>query len=861
MSWRAVFHALIGSYLRHEKGRTLLTVLGVALGVAVLVAIDLANESAVSSFRSTVRNVAGSAQLTVRGNGVGLPGGILRELVRRPEVEGASPLISGYATYSAPDGGTTETLLLLGVDFLRTTEPEGAPVRDLRFSMEPGRDLASLLTATDAGIFTNRFLERHGATLGDHVPLLIGGLRREMVAAGTIDGGAFAGTYDGNLLLVDVGIADILLRREGRLDRVDLTLREGTDIERFREELQRTLPGSVLVERPEARNRMVEEMIAAFRFNLRALGYLSVLVGAFLIYNTMGVAVVRRRTAIGTIRAMGVGRGTVRSVFLAEGALLGLAGSLLGIAAGIGAAWALLGTVSNAISINFFRTHAAGVVMSPAILLAALALGVGGALLAALEPANEAATTPPANTMRRGTLEEGARGMARSLLAGVALLACAGAAAAVPAGGRLPVSGYAAAVLLLAGLVCVAKPLLGLLCAILRRPFAMLFRGEGLLAVAGTQATLGRAGVAICGLLVSLAMTIAVSAMVSSFRETVTVWMSQVLVADLYITPASADGSGRPDPFPGALADRIRPLDGIDEIDPFRLRSFILNGKPASLGAGELNVIRFTNKAQDGRPVRELMREAAARGELVVSEAFSRKHGVAAGDSIPIPTPSGDVQVRIAGIYFDYSSEQGYAMMDRSLYRRYYDDAMLDSIAVYLEPGADRAAVRDAIQRAATGIPGMPPLVIQANDDLRQFALGKFDETFAVTYVLQVIALLVSVLGVTTTLLAQILDRRQEIATLRYLGASRDRVARVVLLESVLIGLTGLILGVLGGVALSWILTRVIMLQSFGWTIAFNVPWTQVAVIGAVVFGGTLLSALLPAREAAVGPRGQGLTR
>lgn len=850
MRSRAVFGALVAAYARREVGRTLLTILGVALGVAVLVAIDLASGTAVRSFQSTIRDVAGSAQLTVRANGAGLDPRLVGELTRLPGIAGVSPLISGEAIY-ANRGGGREALLLLGVDLLQTEEPPGAEVRDFTFTPAPGLQFVDLLASQDGVIFTQAFLRRQQLQPGDRIELTIAGQRREVMVAGAIDSGDIASIRDGNMVLADVGVADVLLRRGGKLDRIDITLLEGVRPEAVASAITEIIPATAIVERPERRSRQVDNMIAAFRFNLRALGYISILVGAFLIYNSMSIAVVRRRRAIGTLRAMGIAQASIRNAFLAEGAILGLLGSLLGIVGGTLIAQILLGAMTEAISINFFQTTARTIAPSVPVYTGALLLGIATAIAASLGPAREAASTAPANTMREGTLESGRRGIAIPF---ALFLICASAsigALYIPIIGTIPIGGYLAAVLLLAAFVFLSRPMLWLLSLVLRKSYARAFGAEGLIAVSATQAALGRASVAICGLLVSLAMAISVTIMIGSFRTTVILWMEQVLVADLYISPEVADAAARPEPFPGDIAQRIAQVPGVEAVDPFRLQSIQYNDRFALLGAGALDVVRFTNNSLEGRPMQEVMREAHEQRKAVVSEAFSVKHGLRRGDVVQLPTPGGIVPVPIAGVYRDYSSEQGYVIIDRTHYIELFDDTRIDSIAVYMAPSADRDETRRRIRDLASQDPSLPALSFQANDDLKGFALEAFDRTFAVTYILQLIAVVVAVLGVTTTLLAQIIDRRTEIQTLRFLGATRRRVARIVVLESSLIGLGGLALGVAGGLLLSVILTRVIMKGSFGWTIEFYVPWIAVAQVGLVVLVATMVGALLPARQAA----------
>ncbi len=850
MKARAVFHALITSYISHERGRTLLTLLGLALGVAVLVAIDLANESAVSSFKQTVRDVAGSAELSIRGRGAGLPGDVVSKAIETKGVAGAAPLISGRATFYSAEGKTTETLLLLGVDLLLSAEPPETPVRPVPFQLEEGREATSFLINPDVLLFTEPFLKKNNLKLGERITLDILGVDRKIIVGGRVEGGPLIDAEGGNVAVTDVGMADVLLRRGGLLDQVDLLLEEGAEADTVAGRLRDSLPESALVERPETRNQRVDDMLSAFRFNLRALGHISIVVGAFLIYNTMNIAVIRRRKVIGTVRALGVSRGMVRLVFLLEGALFGLAASLIGILAGIAMAAALLDIVATAISINFVETRAERLALEPGIIMLALGMGIGGSLIAAAGPAHEAAATPPANTMTQGAAEGRPKPLLRPTVFGCIFAALGVYTLTREPEPGLPILGYTASLFLIAAFVFWSRPLLTGLCAIFRRPYSRLFKAEGLLAVSSLQASSGRSSVAICGLMISLGMTIAVSVMVSSFRGTVTTWMNQVLLADLYVSPASTGASRRPAPMPRELAEQVEALPGVDSIDPFRSREVLIDGQPALLGAGSLSSARFANQTIDGRDMEEVLEQAKSQGQVVASAVFARKRGLEAGDSIHIPTPEGLQRLVIAGIYHDYSSEKGYVIMDWNLYDQFYEEQLINSISIFVEPGADREKLRRRVLEISRGDRSVPPLSVRANEELRKFALQSFDKTFAITWVLQAIAMTVAVLGVTATLLSQILDRRAEIATLRHLGAGRGRVVRVVLLESGLIGVAGVLMGIVAGIGLSWILTKVIMLQSFGWTITYDLPWLVVAQVSLVVFLATLAGAALPAREA-----------
>lgn len=853
MKLGVAFRALSGAYLIREKGRTLLTILGVALGVAVLVAIEMANASAVASFRGALSDVAGRASLTVRGNGGGVPPEFIARLASAPGVRAASPLITDDVVFTPKNGTPAESLVLVGADLLMTSEHSGDPVRDLRFDVAPGTSYTEFITNPNVLVMTRAFADRHALRVGDSVTLSIAGRAHTATIGGLLSGGNFATAFDGNVIVTDIGIADALLRRGGLVDRIDITLDEGADPEEVASALEKLVTPDIMIERPETRGKRVDDMLAAFRFNLAALGHVSLLVGAFLIYNTMSIAVVRRRPAIGTLRALGASRMIVRSVFLLEGAITGLIGGVLGIVSGIGLAKAILAPMSEAISINFVRTEGSQLLIEPRFLVIALLLGIATAVLAAFGPAQEAAATPPANTMRRGSMGSGRGTLGAMVAVGAAMLAGAGALLMREPRSGIPIEGYAAATLAVLAFVVWSRPGLALATRMLRGPFTRYFGAEGLLAVTGTQGALKRASVAIGGLLMSLAMCVSVVVMVSSFRTTVVTWMEQVLLADLYVAAASNDVATRPPALTAEFAEAVSAIPGVAGADSFRARRIVYNGREAWLAAGRFDLARFSNLDLKGRDAATVLAGARANEEVIVSEAFARKNNVNEGDMLTFPISGGTATRRVASIYFDYSTEQGFIVMDRSLYLKFFDDALVDSVALYLEPGANRRAIIDEMNRLSATLANMPAVTVRANDELRAFAIGAFDRTFRLTWALQIIAIIVAVLGVTTTLLAQILDRKHEVTTLRYIGAAKRRVARIVLLEASLIGGVGVIFGVVAGLALSWILTNVIMLQSFGWTIHYEVAWWGVGRAAVIVFAATLAAGVLSSREASRG--------
>jgi putative ABC transport system permease protein len=347
---------------------------------------------------------------------------------------------------------------------------------------------------------------------------------------------------------------------------------------------------------------------------------------------------------------------------------------------------------------------------------------------------------------------------------------------------------------------------------------------------------------------VGLAMLVSVSAMIASFRQTVEIWIDQTIRADLYLSRTSRLVKGADMRLPADLLDRVRHVPGVADADGFRgLRLRDAQGGQFMLGAGDFDVMARRGRLLFRRgDSAEILREARARGEVVVSETFAERYRLGEGDTVTLHPPGQTVHLRIAGVYYDYTTEGGLVVMDLGRFRELWADPWLTSIVIYLAPGADLEAARRAVRRAS----GRDDLVLFSNRDLRQRILEIFDQTFAITYALQAIALIVAALGVLTTLAASVLERTREIGILRSLGFDRGGLARTILAEAGLLGVLANVMGIAAGLALSWILIHVINKQSFGWSIQFSFPGLLIIKYAALTVGVSVIAAIFPAWRA-----------
>ncbi|MBI1354624.1 MAG: FtsX-like permease family protein [Acidobacteria bacterium] len=832
--WR-VFYRLLGRPLLHDPVRTGLTVLAVALGVAVVVAIDLAGEASAGSFRSSMETLTGQADLEVTAVG-GFDERLLGDLVRLPHNLAFSPRVEGFARVME----TGATVPVFGLDLVgdATLERAQAGGAESTFDFE-GMDLE---TAVWAG-------EAVAAEPGRTLRLQINDRVLEYRVAGVLRGEGFQGVSVRDVVILDIAAAQRALGKLGRLDRVQVYEPEDESAD-WPAVLRAALPEGAEVVPIGSAAEENRKMLGAFRWNLRVLSYLSLIVGAFLIYNTIAVSVVRRRPEIGVLRALGATRGDVRLAFLAEAAVLGAAGTVVGLALGRILANGAVELMSLTVQTLYVTSAPGRIVITPARLLTAAVAGVGVALLSAWLPAKEAAAVAPTEAMARGRRDfEAGRGVGRRLAWGGLLALLAALASLAPPVGSIPVFGYLAAVLLLAASALAARWFVRTASGLGTRLAFRLFGIEGFLGSRSVAAALGRTAVLVGALSTATAMLVSIGVMVGSFRETVLVWMDRQLRADLFLRPAGDPATDRYATMDAALADAIEALPEVAAVDRFRAYPIRYDGMPANLGAGDARLhgeragIRFL----EGGDARQILSCLPTGPYVVVSEPFARKHDVWTGDHIRLPLGGREVDLENLGVFYDYTSERGAVIIDRKVLMQYLPDPAVSSLAVYLEPGADAEAVRDEIVARNPG----RELYIATNGRLRTEAIAIFDRTFAITWALEAVAVTVAVLGMAGALLALVIDRKREIAVLRFLGASAGQIRKLILTESGLLGLLSITLGTALGTALSLVLIYVINKQSFGWTIQFHWPVGLLLAALTGVYLASVAAGLYPARLAA----------
>ncbi len=828
--------------LRHTTRhpvQSLLLVLGVALGVAMIVAIDLANSSASEAFALSTDSIAGKATHQIVAAPGDLPSSLYETLRQELGLREVAPVVTGLVLLT--NAGDLP-LHLLGVDPFA----EG-PFRNYLGGDSGGlsvEGMIQLLTQPDTVLLSRELGQQYKLTPGDELLLLAGGQLKPVRLVGFLQpGNRLSSRALSGLILSDISTAQEVLGKTGRLSHIDLILPAGAGTGPILDQL----PANARLQPAALRNQTLEQMTAAFELNLSALSLLALIVGMFLIYNTISFSVVQRRPVLGTLRCLGVTRREIFGLVLTEALVLSAVGAIIGLGLGVILGRGLVGLVTRTINDLFFTMTVQSVSVSPVTLYKGLLAGLGAGLLAAFIPALEATTVPPHSALKRSMAEARVLNLLPRLTGLGLLLALAGWGLLLYSGRSLTAS-FSALFMILLGAALVTPLLTQLLMK------ALLPLTAGWLGVIGTMAprditrSLSRTSVTIAALMLSVTVIIGVSIMINSFRNTVTDWLDNILAADIYISPAGQDLRVEGDINPGFVAEAQR-LEGVTALSLLRTAAVF------SPDLGQVEIRAFSSFPGESR--RPLLWGSGSppevfaaldNGAVIVSEVFARRHNLPlnGSSSLTLTTAEGPHSFPVAGIFYDYASpELGYAIMRLDVYRRYWQDEGISNVGLFLAP--ELVSQADAVaRRLQEQFAGRYMLSVDSNRGIKEGAIEIFDRTFTITAALRLLATVVAFIGVLSALMSLQLERTRELGTLRANGMSAPQLWGKTMLETGLMGLTAGLIAMPLGLILAIILIYVINLRSFGWSLQLSLEPTIFILALSVALIAALLAGIYP---------------
>jgi putative ABC transport system permease protein len=831
-------------YVRKHIVRCLLTTAGIVLGVAVFVGMHTANQSVLFAFNRTVDRIAGATQLQVTAGETGFDEEVLERVQSHPDVEVAVPVNEAVVQTGLPGQGN---LLVLGVDMtgdrsLRDYDLENADETIIE-------DPLVFLAQPDSLIITSEFSERTGLRLNDRLTMQTVAGAKSFTIRGVMKSGGLSSAFGGNLAIMDIYATQFVFGRGRKFDRVDLKVLPGKDVETVRRELQSLLGAGLQVDPPSSRGQQFEAMSQVYSMTANVTSLFALFIGLFLIYNTFSIAVSQRRSEIGILRALGAQQGQIRRLFLVESGIAGLFGSLLGIGLGILIARSLASYLSNLLGeIYGVGEKAAEVSANPALLGAALVIGVTTSLIAGWIPARNASGIDPVKALQKGRLQIISEGENRARL--YAAIAAAAAAVLSVWVGHNRLFFYAGYLLSILAALLMTPALCVWLTRLLRPAMKELRPVEGALAADSLLQAPRRTSGTVAALSLSIALVVGLGGVARSSYDSIRQWMDAALNPDLFVT-SSESITQRSFRYPESLGGELEQILGVEEVQPVRNARIVYQGTPVMVVAADTEQIsrRVKLRVIAGRDSDMYVR--AGRGEgVVVSDNFALLRRVGLGDTIEIPASTGVVRLPVLGIVQDYSDQQGTIMMDRSVWKRHWNDDTINVFRVYVAKGHSIAQVR---QRILDRFGSQTRLFVFTNEDLRSYILKITDQWFGLTYVQILVAVLVAILGIVNTLTVSIADRRRELGVLQAVGGLRNQIRHTIWMEAATIGVLGLVIGfALGAVQLHYIL-EVTRRDLAGLRLDYQFPAGLAFVLLPVMLGAAFLAALGPAEGAVRG--------
>jgi putative ABC transport system permease protein len=819
----SLWRILLLAQLREQPTRFLVTVLALALGVALGSSVFLVNSSALNEFGLATKRLVGEADIVIRGPREGFAEQVFVDLARNPAISDLSPVLELEVALS----GRNDTLKVLGLDPFQAAALQPALIGDIG-------DGVFQLFAADGIYLSSAAAQALQLRRGDPLPVTVGSSAKTLRVLGILPESA----YSQPLGLMDIASAQWTFNAVGRLNRIDLRLAPGTDVDALRRDIAKDLPPGVLAIAPQVERDRAVTVTRAYRVNLNMLALVALFTGAFLVFSTQSLSVLRRRRSLALLRALGATQSQLRRALLGEGLALGVVGALLGVILGVIIAAAILKFLTADLGNGQLRAVGASLRAAPLQLLTFFAIGIAVAGVGAWVPARNAARQPPARALKGGDGDY--QSVARvSWRAGLGLLLLGAALAWLPPVGGLPVFGYAAIAALLLGAVLLVP-------AVTLKGLALAPRTHRVVldtAVAQLRENVGLSALSLASIIVSFSLMVAMAIMIHSFRVSFDHWLGKLLPADLQLREpfgndtafwSSADQAG------------LAAIPGVSRLEFRRTRQLLLDPKRAPVTL----IARGASEEQTAAEL-PLVQSAAAfksgNPSAWISEALQDLYGYKVGDTISLPLAGQVRPFSVAGVWRDYARLSGSIVISRQAYQAETGDTRANEASMWLKSGVEASSVEKLLRaRSSNG----DAVEITTTSALHEKSLQIFDRAFAITYALEVIAVIIGLTGVSFAASSTALARRAEFGMLRHIGMLRRQVVGMLADEGVLTSAFGVLYGLALGIALSVVLVYVINRQSFNWSIDLDVPARPLALLSLVLISAAAVTAVISGRAA-----------
>jgi putative ABC transport system permease protein len=820
-AWPLIDAALAGP-LRRSPGRNALLAIAIALGVALGFAIYLINRSAADEVSLAARSLYGLADLSIE-SAAGLDENLYPRIAAVPGVAVASPVVEVEGKLA----NRRAALTLLGVDAFRS--------RQLQASLAA---LASTMSAGAAAFDPQAiFLSASAARdlqldTGDVLEIQVGEKKEQLRVAGVLPQAGM----EGRAGVLDIAAAQWKFGQLGKLSRINVRLTSGASPEQVRADVATLLPPEARVTTPGEASNEALRLSRAYRANLTALALVALFTGGFFVYSTQSLATLRRRREFAVLHALGVTRGQQLALVLAGAAIIGTCGALLGIVLGIAAARLGLGAIGSDLGAGYFRGLAAGLEVRGGEIAAFWVLGVTVAIVGALRPAVEAARVPTASALKAGDVAS--RELRTHGRAVAVLLLLAALVLLLPPIAGLPLPGFVSIALVMIGVVIAMPSIVRL--ALRHAPFVRAVPYQ--VAIAQIAGTARYASLSVSAILVSFSLMVSMAIMVTSFRTSLDQWAQRVLPADVYVRLGYVGQSAYLD---AGTVQRLGHLPGVAHFETGRFaRTQLTADKPLTLVARSANHVKIADALW--MTATATSKAPADAVSAWVSEGASDIYDIHAGDTFEFSVSGRFVRAFAAGIWRDYEHQNGAVVIDSTDYVRLSGDTGVNTVSLWLQPGVDAKALENTIRDLLPAT----QYDLRTPPELRRLSLQAFDRTFAITYLLELVAVLIGLFGIAAGISAQVLARRGEFGVLRHLGFTRAQIAAMLAIEGAVLGATGVAVGLVTGGIVSLILIYVVNRQSFHWSMDLAAPGVLLASLSAMLVAAAAGIAVISGRQA-----------